>query len=179
MIWRNGDWSGRAGRTEVSLAIARCCKRRRTYLLLLEGDDDVLLGEDVDVGVDEDWEEVEVGVGVDEVVSEGWEDEDDCAEGVEESVDEGVKVEDGVEDDEEGREVGIDFVGVSGDCEGVGEADEVGVNAGLLEALSLRCWMARRWGVSTTFWASTREKESEDKTASVTIVRTRVAPVDE
>lgn len=34
-------------------------------------------------------------------------------------------------------------------------------------------------GVSTTFWALTREKESEDKTASVTIVRTRVELVDE
>ena len=155
----------------------RRCKRLWTDLLLLEGDDDVLLGEDVDEGVDDDWEEAEVGV--DEVVSEDWEDEDDCVEDVEESVEEGVKEELGVEDDEEGRAVGIDFETTSGDCEGVGEEVAVGVKAGLLEALSLRCWMARRWGVSMTFWASTKEKESEDRTASVTIVRTRMVLEDE
>jgi hypothetical protein len=130
------DWSGRGGRANVSLATARRCKTRRTYLLLLDGDDDVLLGEDVDEGVDEDWEEVEVGV--DEMVSEGWEEEDDCTEDEEESVDEGVDEEVGVEDVVGETEDGVgvfELVSTEGDCEEVGEGVGVGVTDGLTEAL--------------------------------------------
>jgi hypothetical protein len=104
-------------------------------LLLLDGEDDVLPGEVVDEGVDEDWEEVEVGV--DEVVSEGWED-DDCTEDEEVSVDEGVDEVVGVEDVEGEAEVGVgvfDVVPTEGDCEEVGGGVDVGVTDGLTEAL--------------------------------------------
>lgn len=105
-------------------------------LLLLGGDDDVLPGEDVDVGVDEVCEEVEVGVG--EVVSEGWEEEVDCAGEEEVSVDEGVNEDVGVEDVEGGTEVEVgvfDEVSTEGDWEDVGEGVEVGVTDGLTGAL--------------------------------------------